>query len=243
MNYNISEIPNSGNRIKIWLEILLDSKSLGNIYIELQRDLFPAGVENFVHMIKGDTYRNVSLGIRDYKYVKQYRRSYANTSFFHAKYSNYIIGGDIYNDTGTNAGTIYNDVPIPAIVGEDYIPHDKKGLISLVSYLDEDTGKTLFDSTFMITLEDESPRNNLSELDKYQVVIGYVYDGLDILDTINKWLQPIAGKRKPKIKIGDCDIVTSSNGRSLISPDDEERKKIIRSHNLTRKRISRNNTR
>lgn len=234
MNYNISEIPNSGNRIKVSMEIVANGRSLGNLNIELQRDLFPAGVENFLYIIKGTTYRNVSLGVRDYKYVQQYKRSYDNTSFFRKTYANYIIGGDIYNDTGTNAGTIYNDVPIPAIVGEDYISHNKKGLVSLVSYLDETTGKTLFDSTFMITLEDESPLNNLSELDNYQVVIGYVYDGLDILDTINKLLQPIAGKRIPKIKIGTCDVIKYGNGNSnsLVNLDPVEREKMIRSHNL-----------
>lgn len=218
MNYSLTDIPDSGDNTVIYMDISLQGENIGRILIKLFRDVFPAGVENFIKIATGKTYRVTKKGGSHFKYNKETRRTYDGCNFHHFLHNNYLISGDIYNNNGTSAGTIYEDKPIPAEFGEYYYPHEAKGLVSLIPFKDDVTGKIFYDSTFMITLDDVKPSNVLSELDADQIVIGHVYSGMDVLDKINKMIQPYARRKYPKFVISKCDIYRNQQGKHRNRP-------------------------
>src|SRR5271169_6423974 len=223
MNYSLCDLPDSGDNPVVFMDITLKGESLGRIFIRLFREVFPAGVENFVRIATGKTYRVVKKEIGKYKYKKEVRRTYEGTKSFSFLYNNYIVGGDIYTNNGKSAGTIYCDKPIPPCFGEYFFPHDTKGLISLVPFKDEESGQLFFDSTFMITLDDVKPSNNLTELNCDQVVIGQIYNGLEVITKMNELIFPYAGRRYPEFIIGECGVYKKINfnrrPRCLPRPD------------------------
>jgi len=214
----LTDLPDSGKSPVVYMDISLQGEILGRIMIRLFRDVFPAGVENFVKIAGGRTYKITKKGTGRFKYTKQIRRTYDGCKFFHFLHNNYIVSGDIYNNNGSNAGTIYNDKPIPADFGEFYYPHEAKGLVSLVPFRDEETGRLFYDSTFMITLDDIKPTNNLGDLDNDQIVIGQVYSGLDVLDKMNQLIKPFAGRKYPTFIISKSDVNRKQNGNKRIRP-------------------------
>jgi Peptidyl-prolyl cis-trans isomerase (rotamase) - cyclophilin family len=206
MNYSLYDLPDSGQNPVVYMDISLKETSLGRIYIRLFRDIFPAGVENFVNIAAGNTYRVITKGYGKYHYQKQIRRTYDGCKFYHSIHNNYLVSGDIYKNDGTNAGTIYCDQPIPPDFGDEFIPHETKGLVSLVPFTDEETGQIFYDSTFMITLDNAKPFNLIKDLDSDQIVIGYIYEGLDVLDKINGFIKPFAGKKNPVFVISHAGV-------------------------------------
>lgn len=228
MNYSLTDLPDSGQNPMVSMEISLKGEPLGNIQIRLFRDVFPAGVENFYKIAGGKTYKVEKKGTGQYKYKKETRRTYEGCKFFNFLYNNYVVSGDIYHNNGTSAGTIYNDQPIPADFGEYYYPHEAKGLISLVPFRDETTGRLFYDSTFMITLDDSKPSNVLKELDKDQIVIGQVTSGLDVLDKINELIKPYAGRKYPEFVISKSNVYRAHvSGRRIRPTTVEDRRKLI----------------
>lgn len=212
MNYLLSDIPNSGLEPIIYMDIAQDDKILGRITARLFRDAFPAGVENFINIVLGNTY-NIKSNARG-TIIKETKRSYENNKFFNLSHNNYIMSGDIYNNNGSDAGTIYYDNPIPAVFGEYFYPHENKGLISLVPFADSVTGEPVYDSTFMITLDGAKPSNVLGELDDaQQVVIGEIFEGLNVLDKINAQIEPFAGRKYPNFYIKKCGLITNCRPR------------------------------
>lgn len=189
----------------VYFDMGLNGEDIGRITIELYRDCFPDAVENFLRIAEGSTSRSEPRN----GYTRLTKRSYEGTRFFRKVYNQYIMGGDIYQNNGTDAGTIFNDQPIPEIVPDYFIPHDKSGLISVVSYPSESQGK-LYDSTFMITL------GPTPELNTTQVVIGSVIRGQEILTRINNSIVPIAGRRYPLYYIIKSGIVQSKVARNLV---------------------------
>lgn len=226
-NYELCDIPDSGNTPIVFMEIKLCEEIIGKLQIVLYREVFPAAVENFIKLITGTTHRVSKYQNGQYTYYKQTQRSYEGCKFFNFLYGNYIVTGDIYNNNGTTAGTIYYDEPIPtaldcdcgekeSLLGEYYYPHDNRGLVSLVPFRDELTGELFYDSTFMITLDKPRPTNSVGELDKDQIVIGRVCQGSDILDKINSLLFPYAGRKYPQFSIGKCGVHRGcTNGRRV----------------------------
>lgn len=195
------------DNITIYMDIHMDGEKMGRILIKLFRDVFPAGVDNFIGIASGNTYRIEKKGCGKYQYIKEIRRTYEGCKFFRMSYDNFMVSGDIYNNNGTSAGTIFDDDPIPVIFGDSYILHDQKGLISLVPYYDEN-GEKYYDSTFMITLDNCRVCN---ELDSDQIVIGKIDSGIDIIDKINKMIKPFAGRKYPVFTIGLCGIKNKRN--------------------------------
>lgn len=212
MNYSLTDLPDSGNNPVVYMDISLKGEILGRIHIRLFRDVFPAGVENFVRIASGETYRVIQKGMGRYRYKKESQRSYDGSKFYNFLYNNYIVGGDIYSNNGTTAGTIYEDKPIPADFGEFYYPHDAKGLVSLVPFRDEASGQTYYDSTFMITLDNPKPSNVIRELDTDQIVIGQVMRGMEIIDKMNQLIKPYAGRKYPEFTIARAGVYRNANG-------------------------------
>lgn len=209
MNYSLCNLPFSGEIPTVFMDIMLRGVKMGQLQIKLFREVFPAGVENFVKIAEGTTYQCTATGSGRYQYKKFRQRTYAGCRFFGLSYNNFMTSGDIYNNNGTNAGTIYNDQPIPAVFGNTYIPHDRAGLISLVPYLDEQSNRVYYDSTFMITLDHPTPTNRLGELDANQIVIGNVCSGMDIIAKMNNLIRPFAGRRYPVFEISRSGLYNS----------------------------------
>ena len=230
MNNSLCDIPDSGTSPICYMDINLKDECIGRLMIRLFRDVFPAGVENFIGIASGKTYRVQKKGYGKYQYKKETRRTYQGCKFFNFLYNNYMISGDIYNNNGTDAGTIYCDKPIPnTCFGDYYYPFNKKGLIGLVPFINEQNGLTYYDSTFMITLDDIKPTNNLAELNCNHIVIGQVYCGLELIDKMNELIFPYAGRKYPEFVISKCGVYrTSSSGRKLRpSPCDEKVRYIL----------------
>uniref|UniRef100_A0A6C0LS80 PPIase cyclophilin-type domain-containing protein n=1 Tax=viral metagenome TaxID=1070528 RepID=A0A6C0LS80_9ZZZZ len=204
MNYSLCDIPMSEQEPVVFMDITLQGELLGRIHIRLFREIFPSGVENFVKIIDGRTFKVQNKKYGRYGYTEEKRRTYQGCKFYSHLFNNYVVSGDIYNNDGSAAGTIYCDEPIPPLFGPYFYPHNSKGLVSLVPFKDEKTGQLFYDSTFMITLADANPSNNLTQLDIDQVVIGQVYDGLDVIDRMNELLVPFAGRKYPIFQIGCC---------------------------------------
>lgn len=228
MNYSLTDIPDSGKNPVVNMEICINGEFFGMVRIKLFREVFPAGVENFVKISAGKTYQITKKGANRVSYTKDTRRSYDGCAFYHFSHNNYIVSGDIYNNDGTKAGTIYNDMPIPAILGDFYYPHESKGLVSLIPYHDEASGNLFYDSTFMITLDNVRPTNVLKDLDADQIVIGQISEGIDLLDRINCMIKPFAGRRYPKISIGRTEVYrTTLNTIWRIRPTPRIQRKFI----------------
>ncbi len=127
MNYSLNDIPDSGKNTVVYMDISLKADVIGRIYIQLFRDVFPAGVENFIGIARGTTYKVNTKGVGRCKYVREHKRTYEGCKFYHMSHNNYVVSGDIYNNTGKTAGTIYCDQPIPADFGDFFIRTKPKG--------------------------------------------------------------------------------------------------------------------
>ena len=82
MDYTLTDLPNSGERPIVFMDISINDELAGRIYIKLFRDVFPAGVENFIKIAEGNTYRIIKKGVGPYQYEKHTRRSYDDNKFF-----------------------------------------------------------------------------------------------------------------------------------------------------------------
>jgi cyclophilin family peptidyl-prolyl cis-trans isomerase len=213
------EILNSGKHPSVFMDIGLKNNIIGTIYIELFRDIYPAAVENFIGICKGKTFHTDKLGYGKYKYRRVVKRSYENCKFYNKIHDNYLATGDIYNNDGTDGGTIFNDISIPAIYPDEFYPHDRTGLISLIPYVDENTGRYYFDSNFMITLDEGRPENLLNSADEENLVIGKIYSGLNVIETINNSITPFNGSAYPEYYIAKCGLnVNTTNKRRTYPP-------------------------
>jgi cyclophilin family peptidyl-prolyl cis-trans isomerase len=199
----------TGKNITTFMDINVNGEFFGKIYINLYRDVFPKGVDNFVGIIEGQTYKLTDIGTAPYNFTKQTRRTYEGCKFFSYSYNNFLISGDIYANNGSDAGTIYNDEPILPYVGanEKYIPKSLIGLVFLVPFNDPLTGKILYDSTFMISLDSSNTNNAYEQFGKELIIIGQIYKGYDVIQKINEAICPFAGKQYPVFSIGKCNVI------------------------------------
>lgn len=201
MNYSLDCLPNCGRYPIVFMDIMSKSECLGRIHIRLDREVFPAGVENFVRIAAGMTYRTE----RQLNYIREIKRTYDGCRIFHSLWDNYIVTGDIYCNDGTRSGTIFCDLPFEYPDCGLWYNHNAPGLISLVPYFDECTGQFFYDSTFMVTLNGCQPCNVIGELDIDQIVIGRIYQGLEILPKINCLIRSPAGSNRYScLQIGKC---------------------------------------
>jgi len=200
-NYELSSPPFSGDFPGVTITLSLNDQLLEPMNIILDRAAFPIGVENFYLIAQGTTVRQKEITLPTRSYIKNRVRSYDRTLFFDKKRDNYIIGGDIYRNDGTSAGSIYYDQPFEYENPGFYYSHNKKGLLSLVPYLDPDTNKLMYDSTFAFTLAGPGPTNDILSLDQTQIVIGKVQSGIETIDIINSALEPNLCRRSPIIRI------------------------------------------
>lgn len=209
MNYTECNPPCSGEKPQVYLNLDLNNKFLGQLKIELFRDAFPLGVENFVYMCKGTTYRVEDKGFPPYTYKKVTKRTFENSKIYDYEFDNYIKMGDIYKNDGTGIATIFNDALIPEPTTNYYYEFSEKGLIALVPTLNQETGTYYYDSNFIITLDIPRPTNSIGNLQNY-IVIGKVIFGLDIVEQINKLISPFSGRSYPNIIISKSNSINTN---------------------------------
>ncbi len=70
----------------------------------------------------------------------------------------------------------------------------------------------------MITLDDARPSNTLGSMDTDQIVIGKIYEGIEVVDKINKLIKPYAGRKYPDFTISKVDIYKNHNHGRKIHP-------------------------
>lgn len=198
-NFDINNLPFSGDFPTIEMVISINEKPLEPIQILMDRAAFPAGVENFYNIALGNTVKQKEIVLPTRTYSRDRVRSFDKTLFFNKRVNNWIIAGDIYKNDGSNSATIFNDRPFTYTYPGFHYSHNQKGLLSLVPYYDNNVA--MFDSTFAITLSEPTAANNLLELDRSQIVIGRIISGIEIIDIINCALIPNASRRSPIIRI------------------------------------------
>lgn len=205
-NYMLNHLPFSGDYVCVEMTLQANQSEIGTIRIRLTRSAFPAGVENFVHLIKGSScYANARKKVFTSEIIHR-AKSYQNCSFHLVVGSHYMTSGDIYKHDGSASATIYNDEPFPGpATFERELDHMRKGSVSLFPFVYNDI--YYYDSTFMITLDDAKPTNGLANLDQMNIVIGQVYEGLEVLDKINEIYRPQAGVRRPRLYISSCRVI------------------------------------
>lgn len=209
MNYNLDNLPFSGMTPRVILTLAFNDVIIGDISILLYRDVFPAGVENFVLLALGTTSRITDIKMFNRTIQKATPRTYVGSKFYRYTQNRFIIGGDIYRNNGTSSGTIYNDMPIPSTMSKPLYSHTPKGMLSLVSYNNDVSGAKYFDSTFMITLVDSNDQELINKMDNDNIVIGRVTSGYDVLDKINMLIAPSKGKFTPNITIYEAKAYTT----------------------------------
>lgn len=191
---------------QITMSISIDDVSIGKLGLKLYRGAFPIGVENFCQLCQGSTFKitnyntNHTNNSNTYQVRDVTQRSYTNSVFYTMVHNAYVLGGDIYNNDGSNAGTVYDDQPFEYHDAVSELPRDQVGLLALVPYyLDDESNSKIkrpfYDSTFSITLQPHVlPRDSIP--------IGFVDDDRDgVLKCINDRIQPGVNKTMPKIKV------------------------------------------
>ena len=192
---------------RIYLDLQLDQRQLGRIYIKLFPESFPAGVENIYHLALGDSIKTISTGTPRHPSSRQIRRTLEGSIFYRCISGNYLQGGDLYQNRGTSAATIWDDQPIPSELGEWAYPMDRSYLLILVPHYDPETGDRYYDSTFAITLQPALGDNLVGSMEEDHVVIGHVYRGDGFLRQIDAAIKPKLHGRTPLIKISKSGVL------------------------------------
>lgn len=178
------------NIVQVYLDIAINNREMGRLVFKLYRDLFPDGVENFARICAGDTSQQIPTGHQDTPIWKVTKRTYDGCVCYRYRHNGYLMSGDIYANNGSDAGTIFGDMPIPAPDADRYIPHDMAGLLSLAPRAPDSQDPSscaMYDSTFLITLA--PPETKLQDrLNETQIAIGHLIQGHAILDAINEEL-------------------------------------------------------
>jgi len=196
-NFDLHDLPYSGENPGVSIIFSIQDIPLEPINVILDRKAFPAGVENFYKLASGQSIKSKTVVLPTRTYNQYQVRNYDRSICFIKKYNNIIIGGDIYKNNGLSSASIYDDEAFPFEDPGFYYSHNQKGLLSLVPYLDQETGQLMYDSIFSMTLRDPDINNDILSLDESQVVIGKVSSGINVLNMINNALMP--GQHKSQI--------------------------------------------
>lgn len=166
---------------KVFLDIVIGTKSIGRIEIELFYDITPITAENFRGLCTGE-----------YKSQENNKLlTYQSSKIFRIAKDEYIQGGDIINNNGSNGESIYGKY----FNNENFQRrHNCAGLLSMVNLNKVNTNN----SQFIITLK---PCLNF---DGKFVVFGQVTKGMNVVREIGKFPCDIRGKPKLDVIIWDC---------------------------------------
>jgi len=164
------------SKSNVFLDIMIGSKNMGQIVIELFDEDVPLTCNNFRHLC--------TTGIKN-KTIPAYK----NTKF-NCIIKNFMIqGGDIINNNGTSGYSIYGKY----FKDENFkLKHNQEGLVSMAS-----CGKDKNNSQFFILTK----QNGCVQLDTRYVVFGIIISGYDIIKKIEN--TPVSLDNTP---LEDCII-------------------------------------
>jgi peptidylprolyl isomerase len=164
---------------KVFLNINIGKKNIGQIIIKLFTNNVPKTCENFSALCSG------ARG-----YTKNGNKLSYKNSIFHRIIPNFMIqGGDILNNNGTGAISIYGN----SFDDENFmIQHNKPGIVSMAN-----SGPNTNGSQFFIITQPQP------HLDGVHVAFGQVIFGLELLDEIESYGTK-SGDPTSKIIISDC---------------------------------------
>ncbi|GBG27843.1 Peptidyl-prolyl cis-trans isomerase [Hondaea fermentalgiana] len=177
---------------RTWLEIGVNGKRLGTLWLELYAERAPRTVENFRALCTGEKGTN-----------ERGEKLHLKGCVFHRLIRGFMIqGGDITKGDGTGGCSIYGRT----FEDENYIhqgKHTARGVLSMANAGPDTNG-----SQFFILFD------RASHLDGKHVVFGKVSSGFDVLDELEK-LKTGAGNRPlSRVEILDCGEVDDENDES-----------------------------
>ena len=164
---------------KVYLNILIGKKQVGQIVIELYTNTVPITCNNFRSLCSGEK-----------GYTNQGKKlSYKGTRF-HRIIPNFMIqGGDIEKDNGEGSVSIYGET----FDDENFtIKHDQPGIVSMAN-----RGPNTNGSQFFIITEPQP------HLDNKHVAFGKVIEGMEIVNEISS-VGSYNGNPLIDVIINDC---------------------------------------
>uniref|UniRef100_A0A672NCC0 Peptidyl-prolyl cis-trans isomerase n=1 Tax=Sinocyclocheilus grahami TaxID=75366 RepID=A0A672NCC0_SINGR len=172
----------------VFFDITIDDEHAGRIVMELFAHIVPRTAENFRALCTGE----MGFGYRQ--------------SIFHRIIPDFVCqGGDITNQNGTGAKSIYG----AKFEDESFeVRHTGPGLLSMAN-----RGRDTNSSQFFITLK------KAEHLDFKHVAFGFVKDGMDVVRRIGE-LGTKDGKPTETITISDCgQIFLSCSMFEIVFPE------------------------
>ncbi|KAH7951917.1 peptidyl-prolyl cis-trans isomerase [Rhipicephalus sanguineus] len=161
---------------RVFLELTAaDNVKLGKLTIELRKDIVPRTAENFRQLCTG-----------------QPGFGYKNCTFYRVASNFAAVSGDVEQNNGKGGKSIYGK----AFEDENFnLSHNERGVVSM-----ESSGKANnVNSRFYILFA------KATYLDKKDVVVGKVIDGLGTLQKLEECGSP-DGKPTKTVTISDCGV-------------------------------------
>lgn len=192
-------------RPKIFLEITIHNRKLGQIVVELFGDVVPKTVENF---------RCLCTGEKGVSPVCGKPLHYKGCRFHKIVPGRVMQGGDIVHGSGKGGNSIYNHGGDGTFPEESFkLKHDRPGLLSMAPQANE-TGK--IGSQFFITSKAHP------SYDGKCVVFGRVIQGMDLVSKLES-VGTQSGKPLFEAVISDCGEIESeaTKTRKRKSVDEE----------------------
>jgi len=208
------------SRPRVFLDLEIDTKSIGRIVIELFSDLVPITAENFRALCTGEKGKSKHSG----------KPLHYKGCVFHRIIKKFMCqGGDFTKGDGTGGESIYGY----KFQDENFVmKHTEPGLLSMAN-----AGKNTNSSQFFITTVP------CPHLDGKHVVFGKVVEGLEYVTVIeNAPATPDTHKPFATISIGNCGelekISTGESTKSKRKATDEKDKKQKKKKSKTRDEVS-----
>lgn len=188
-------------RPRCFLDVEIDSKSIGRIVVELFSEELPKTCENFRYLCTGEKGQTGSKKLLHYK-----------NSPFHRIIKGFMIqGGDFTNKDGTGGESIYGE----KFDDEGFFfKHTEPGLLSMAN-----AGQNTNGSQFFITTVP------CPHLDGLHVVFGKVVDGMETVHAIENLLVDKNFKPFANVVISNCgELVLKSVPKAVQSqiPSDSD---------------------
>ena len=187
----------------VYIEWAINGSYIGKTMFLIHPNLFPAGVTQFKDMIVNGINQSCK---------------YCSKKYLMIELNNDERGGERRGRRGT--AFINRLIPDPCsdidqedYVSQDYLSHHGVGIISLVPVVnpnDMNTDITYYSSQFMVILDNLS-KEEIDKMDKEQIAIGYIIDGMDVLANINSLLLNSHRNKKMNICIIDTGLNVKRN--------------------------------
>ena len=176
---------------RVYFDMSIDGKEVGQIIIGLYGNAVPKTVLNFETLVRGDT-----------THPRGRKLAYEGSTFHRVIPDFMLQGGDFTNADGTGGMSIYGDKFADEKNGLRRFRHTDAGILSMAN-----SGKNTNGSQFFITTK-ATPW-----LDEKHVIFGRVIYGMNVVRHIENYGNP-SGTPSGLIKIERCGILDTSPSSS-----------------------------